>query len=334
MPTDDAFGFSMAGVLSMIAALYDMDEEDGESTAMTPGTLVQRSSFLVKGLELVKAEIASFDADMETAEDTREMTNAVYDLNRVIGMLQNLSQLDQEDVKSREKDLLKSFFDIKREVKDILESLNSLEKTSSGKVRSRSRRSQQSEQDTPKRTFDIKVDLNDVLAMITALGIAEEDDDAESMLTTKDITARSQKMSLLLPGVLNKLESFLETSSYSGAGSEAFGVTELIERHVETLRRIVGVVDAVCEAREANEVELAVYRAYNSFQELQRDARSVLSSIYSIQVRRLAALPPALLASPSPSLPIIAFAHRRHRLYLSWARSPRRPLLRRRGATR
>jgi hypothetical protein len=32
-------------------------------------------------------------------------------------------------------------------------------------------------------------------------------------------------------------------------------------------------------------VELAVYRTYNSFQGLQREAREVLTSIYSIQVR-------------------------------------------------
>ena len=287
---DDAFGFSMQGVVSMIAALYELEEEDQESsTGMSPGMLVKRSSELAKGLEVVKSEIASMDDNMETADDASEMAAAVYDLNRVIGMLQDLSHLDREDVKKREKELMKSFHDIKRDIKDILESLNSLEKTKDGKIRTKSRRSRQSDREEMKqeqRTFDIRVDLDDVLAMITALGIAEDDEDeAESILTPKDIKARSQKLAQLLPGVLARLETFLETSSYSGAASEAYGVTELIECHVVVLKRILDVVDAVCGARDANEVELAVYRTYNSFQGLQREAREVLTSIYSIQVR-------------------------------------------------
>jgi hypothetical protein len=327
---DDAFGFSMQGVVSMIAALYELEEEDQESTGMSPGMLVKRSSELAKGLEVVKTEIASFDAEMETADDASEMAAAVYDLNRVIGMLQDLSHLDREDVKKREKELMKSFHDIKRDIKDILESLNSLEKTKDGKIRTKSRRSRQSDREEMKqepRTFDIRVDLDDVLAMITALGIAEDDeDDAESILTPKDIKARSQKLAQLLPGVLARLETFLETSSYSGAASEAYGVTELIESHVVVLKRILDVVDAVCGARDANEVELAVYRTYNSFQGLQREAREVLTSIYSIQVRVVSCF--SHHRSAHPGMPCL------FRSWVSSRRRPSRPSRRHRGGAR
>jgi hypothetical protein len=254
----------------MINALYEM--EDDEQSQISPGMLMRQSSQLLKGLEAVQGQLESVsDLDTKSLLGTK-----IYDLRRVIDILDEMVRLNQEEVKEREQSLYKSFFDVKRDAKAILETLTHLDS------KGREREEDKSTGRRPSNSaFDIGLVLQDVLGMIEALG-RPDDDDLESVMSPKDIKSRSLGVLTGLSSVLVKLEAFLESGAYA-ANVTGFGtIIGTLEGHITTLRRITKVLRSIRDS-PLDEVEMAVFQEYGSYGDLQQDAREVMESIYAIQ---------------------------------------------------
>ena len=268
--------FDMSAVLGMINALYEMDED--EQSAMSSGTLLKQSSQLLKGLEAVQSQMESVsDLATQSAIETK-----LYDLRRVIDVLDEMVRLNKEDIHERKATLFKSFFDVKRDAKAILETLTSLDNKGRTKEGSDDKESAGQRPGSSRRSsFDIGFAMQDVLSMIEALG-RPDDDDLESVMSPKDIKTRSMQILTSLSDVLQKLESFLANGSYDTSVTDFGAIIHVVEGHIATLRRIQKVLLAI-EDSPLDEVELAIFQEYSSYGDLQQEAREVMESIYSIQ---------------------------------------------------
>ena len=265
--------FDMSLVMSMIDDLYELEEQDLVGEYCTAEMMRRQGNKLLGGLDEIKTSLMTPPRLAASQTDKIMMENKVYDLNRVIEMLADLMKVDECDVREREMEM---FSVAKKEAKLVLDSLKELNATLwSGTT-------QQDKKKEPKRkdSVDIGFNLEDVLSMIEALGQSSEDDvDDEVMLSAKEMKKRSSVMLQRLPSVSGKLDDFLKTTV---SDTSIAGVIRTVEDHVGVLKRVIGVLEAV-QSSPDDEVDFAVYQHYGAFQDIQREARDVLESIYSIQ---------------------------------------------------
>lgn len=262
--------FDMNLVLSMMDDLYQLDEEDLIGEHCTAEMMLRRSSKLVGGLDEIKTSLLTPRQSSKNHDNNEMVENKVLDLDRVIGMLAELMKVDESDVRERE---FEKFSAAKKEVKIVLDSLKELNDNdwfSTTKTKKQQRGV----------TFDIGFKLEDVVSMLEALGRSSELDDLDNdtILSAKEMKSRSAVMLYRLPNVLRKLDDFLNATD----NDTTAGVVDSVEGHVVVLKRVIGVFEAVQNSPD-DEVDFAVYQLYGSFQDIQREAREVLESIYSIQ---------------------------------------------------
>ena len=262
--------FDMAWAISMIEDLYELEKEDLEGEYCTAEMMIRQGKKLLGGLDEIKTALLS-RSNSEADIDKTMVENKVFDLNRVMEMFVDLAKVDESDIRERE---LEMFAAAKRETKIVLDSLKELNENGWFNMTKTTTKQQRGS------TFDIGCNLEDVISMLNALGSSNLDDlDNDTMLSAKEMKRRSALMLVRLPDVLKKLDDFLMAANNGTSNVE---LIQNVEDHVIVLKRVIGVLEAVQNSHD-DEVDFAIYQLYGAFQDIEREARSVLESIYTIQ---------------------------------------------------
>ena len=261
--------FDMASAISMIEDLYELEKEDLEGEYCTAEMMIRQGKKLLGGLDEIKTALLS-RSNSEADIDKTMVENKVFDLNRVMEMFIDLAKVDESDIRGHE---LEMFAAAKRETKIVLDSLKELNENGWFNLTKTKKQQRGS-------TFNIGCNLEDVVSMLEALGSSNLDDmDNDTMLSAKEMKRRSALMLVRLPDVLKKLDNFLMAANNGTSNVE---VIQSVEEYVVVLKRVIGVLEAVQSSHD-DEVDFAVYQLYGAFQDIEREARSVLESIYTIQ---------------------------------------------------